>query len=148
MSSKSEPKRKKIEKKYLTRFQDNWLIRKEYSNWLTKSDTYNAKCILCSTKFTVQYDGEKAVKKHYNSKEHNEASFRKTKNQLLTNIFPSTSNPKPENLKVAAAELAQIYHGLNHHHSYLSIECGIKLNTELFKDSAVCAKFSCGRTKI
>lgn len=142
-----ESKKKKVGKKYLTKFQDNWLNRKEY-NWLSKIDLYNTKRTLCSTNFTVKYDGKKAVKTRYTSKDHSEVNLQKSKNQLLTNIFSSTSNPKPENLRVAAAELAQIYHGLNHHHSYLSMECGIKLNNDIFKDSAVCSKISCGRTKV
>lgn len=142
-----ESKKKKTEK-YFTKFQDNWLNRKEYKNWLSKIDTYTAKCTLCSTKFTVKYDGEKAVRKHCTSKEHGKANSQILTNQILTNIFPSTSNFKNENLKIAAAVVAQIYHGLSHHHSYLSIECGIKLNNEIFKDSAICSKISCGRTKV
>jgi len=144
-----ESKKKKIEKKqYLTKFQDNWFNQKEYNNWLIKIDMYTAKCTLCSTKFTIKYDGEKAVKKHCTSKQHRESSSQRLTNQIVTNFFPSTSNFKNENLKVAAAEVAQIYHGLNHHHSYLSTECGIKLNNDIFKNLAICSKIFCGRTKV
>lgn len=143
-----ETKRLKVVKKYATKFQDNWLRQKEYKEWLIQIDKYTAKCTWCSTTFTVKYDGEKAVKKHCSSKDHNEAKRYRVTNQLITNIFPSTSNLSHDNLRVAAAELAQIYHGLNHHHSYLSTECGILVNNLIFKDSPLCSKIHCGRTKI
>lgn len=50
-------------------------------------------------------------------------------------------------MKVAKAELVQIYHGVNHHHSYLSIDCGIKLCSKLYADSSIGRKQQCGRTK-
>jgi hypothetical protein len=39
-------------------------------------------------------------------------------------------------------ELAQVYHGVNHHHSYLSIDCGMKINSKLYSDSRIRKKKS------
>lgn len=40
-----------------------------------------------------------------------------------------------------------IYHGLRHHHSYLSTDCGIKLNAKIYSDSKLSKQVHCGRTK-
>lgn len=53
----------------------------------------------------------------------------------------------PEELKIAKAEIVQVYHGINHHHSYLSIDCGVKIASKLFTDSNIARKQQCGRTK-
>ncbi|CAD6244476.1 GSCOCG00013361001-RA-CDS, partial [Cotesia congregata] len=44
-------------------------------------------------------------------------------------------------------EVASVYHGLQHHHSYLSTDCGIKLSSKMFNDSMVSKEIRCGRTK-
>ena len=49
--------------------------------------------------------------------------------------------------KVAAAELAYVFHHVNHHHSYLSIDCGVNANKIIFSDSVITKKMSCGKTK-
>ena len=39
------------------------------------------------------------------------------------------------------------YHGIKHHPSYISQDCGNKLYSCVFSDSPVMTKISCGRTK-
>jgi hypothetical protein len=34
-----------------------------------------------------------------------------------------------------------------HHHSYVSQDCGMKLNSKLYTDSKLAEKMRCGRTK-
>lgn len=53
----------------------------------------------------------------------------------------------PEEDRVAVAELCSVYHGVCHGHSYLSTDCGIKVNAKIFHDSSVASKVSCARTK-
>lgn len=36
---------------------------------------------------------------------------------------------------------------MNHHHSYNSADCEMKLDLVLFPDSAIAKKMACGRTK-
>ena len=45
------------------------------------------------------------------------------------------------------AELVSTYHGVIHHRSFVSQDCGNKLLAKLCSDSAVASKLSCGRTK-
>jgi hypothetical protein len=61
----------------------------------------------------------------------NIASLTKTiaGNQLLTAFVPKKNTS--EELKVSMTELAQVYHGVNHHYSYLSTDCGMKTNSKL-----------------
>lgn len=66
-------------------------------------------------------------------------------NQLLTIFIPQENSA--ENFKVAIAEMSQIYHSVSHHHSYLSMDCGIKLNSKIYDDSKLSKKIHCGRTK-
>jgi len=67
------------------------------------------------------------------------------KNYLLTTFIPITNTS--EDFRIAMIELIQVYHGINHHHSYVSIDCGMKINSLLYCDSIIGKKVHCGRTK-
>lgn len=82
-----EPARKK--KSYFVHFQDNWMNIEIYKKWLIKLDDFTAQCSKCNVKFTVKHDGEKAVKKHYNSENHKKTSNTIATNSLLTEFMPS-----------------------------------------------------------
>lgn len=132
-------------KNYYCSFQDSWREKDQYKNWLLKNDKVSAKCKICSVTFTIKHDGEKAVRAHSNSKKHKEMSKTVSSNQLLSNMFVKKGSN--EEFEVAAAEVAQVYHGVCHHHSYLSMDCGIKLNSAIYCDSKLSTKIRCGRTK-
>lgn len=80
-----------------------------------------------------------------NSKGHSSAVSTLSKNKLLTAFLPKKESAE-ENY-VTIIEVAQIYHAVNHHHSYLSTDCGIKLNSHVYRDSHLAKKVHCGRTK-
>jgi hypothetical protein len=49
---------------------------------------------------------------------------------------------------VSCAELVLTYHGVKHHHSYLSQDCGNSLlSRSVFTDYKLASKIHCGRTK-
>ena len=50
-------------------------------------------------------------------------------------------------MKVAAAELCKVYHGVKHHHSYRSVDCGTKIDREVFSDSNIAKNVKCAKTK-
>ena len=57
---------------------------------------------------------------------------------------------RPESVEsylVIATELTATYHGIKHHHSYNSQDCGNKLSNIMFSDSSIAKKIACGRTK-
>jgi hypothetical protein len=66
-------------------------------------------------------------------------------NQFLTAFIPKKNTS--EQLKVSMIKLAQVYHGVNHHYSYLSIDCGMKINSKLYSDSIIGKEVLCGRKK-
>jgi hypothetical protein len=84
------------------------------------------------------------VKTHLKSNKDKSLTKTITGNQLLTAFIPKKITF--EELKVSMIELAQVYHGVNHHHSCLSIDCGLKINSKLYSDSIIGKKIHCGRT--
>jgi hypothetical protein len=64
---------------------------------------------------------------------------------LLSSFISSSRDTNAD--KVIAAELSQVYHAVQHEHSYRSLDCGIKLNSSINSDSEISKKVSCGRTK-
>ncbi|KAL4104819.1 hypothetical protein QTP88_020095 [Uroleucon formosanum] len=132
-------------KKYETKFKESWLINEKYKKWLVKIDEKKAKCSFCNVNFTVKWDGEKALTTHLNSENHKKTTQNLQRNSLMTTFM--TKRNSSDELKVAIIEIASIYHAINHHHSYLSMDCGIKLNTSLYGDSVMAKKVHCGRTK-
>lgn len=46
-------------------FNDEWLNNQIFSDWIAEHNNPNkARCTLCRTVFSVEYDGVKAVKTH------------------------------------------------------------------------------------
>ena len=43
----------------------------------------------------------------------------------------------PEDDKISAAELCKVYHAVKHHQSYRSVDCGVKVDREIFSDSSI-----------
>ena len=64
----------------------------------------------------------------------------------LFQVFFVKKNTAEEN-KVVLSELVATYHGVVHHHSCASQDCGNKLLSKLCPDSSIASKISCGRTK-
>lgn len=63
------------------------------------------------------------------------------------NSFVTIINAKQAE-KVTVSELCLTYHTINHHLSYNSMDCNIKLIKNLFNDSKICQGVQCGRTKM
>lgn len=146
ISKGSESDQKLVPKrKYSAVYQSSWEKNSLYNGWLVKVDDFTAKCSICYITFTVKHDGEKALKTHLNSKKHISNVSSLKKNILLTAFVPK-KNIAEEN-SISIIEVGQVYHSVNHHHSYLSTDCGIKLNAVLYKDSCFAKKVHCGRTK-
>lgn len=128
-------------------FNDEWLKDQIFSDWIAKhNDPNKARCILCQTVFSVKYDGVKAVKTHQESKKHEESVKSKHKSSTIKQFFP-TKNCKDED-KIAAIEISKCFHIVKHHHSYLSSDCGVKLESKHFSDSTIANKIHLGRTKM
>ena len=142
--AQTPPKKKvKLAKRYCV-FRSEWL-KEEGMSWLSKVDDFTGNCTLCRQSFSVKYDGKFAVSSHAKSQKHKRNITLQKENTTLSAFFVKT-NSNEEQL-VILAELVSTYHGVIHHHSYASQDCGNKLLKKLCPDSAVASKLSCGRTK-
>jgi hypothetical protein len=137
------PKRKK---KFLTRFQENWLKDEEFNKWLNKTDEYTAHCGICGKDITIKYEGINALNKHKDSESHKKKSNAVKMSQCLTTFITKTTEKESE--ESAISELCITYHNVCHHLSYRSMDCGVKLMKNLFKDSNICQSIQLGRTKM
>ena len=136
-----------MKRRYQSSFREEWLQDENYKEWLQKvdSDECMCKCRICSISFTVKYDGVKAVNKHLQSERHKTNIITQKQNQSLLKFLPKQFSAEDD--KITAAELTLTYHGVKHHHSYNSQDCGNKLYPHVFRDSSVATKVKCGRTK-
>ena len=144
MSHEEGPSFKKTKKNYDCYFNMEWIQDPEFKGWLVKEGN-SAKCNICNITFLIKHDGLKAVKAHSASKNHREKQNSANKNKVITNFF--TTKSSSEQILIARAETALVYHSIMHHHSYRSTDCGTKLASKIFYDSKVANKIRCGRTK-
>lgn len=63
----------------------------------------------------------------------------------MRTFFREVSSPLDD--KITAAELCKVYHDVKHHQSYRSVDCGVKVDREIFSDSPTAKGMTCGRTK-
>jgi len=136
---------KKSKKRYCT-FQDIWLKNNEYKDWLRKVDDFRVKCTTCLTEFTIKYEGVTAINAHLNSKTHSSKVNAIKMSSALKSFI--NNNDSKESDSIALSEICLTYHTINHHLSYLSNDCGIKLIQQLFYDSKIAKRIHCGRTKM
>jgi hypothetical protein len=139
----SSPKKKKL---YWTRFQDNWLEKSDFKEWLVKRDEFTAGCRYCNINLTVKYNGIAALNDHNETKSHKTKTCSAKMSQSI-NAFVSTIN-KQQTDWVTVSELCLTYHTINHYLSYNSMDCNVKLIKNLFKDSKIAQTLQCGRTKM
>lgn len=129
-------------KTYYCSFNDKWTS--EY-DWVRKESGFVAFCKWCNLTFTVKHDGKKALSRHAISTKHQSFASAKSKNEMMEKFFSKVNSSEQE--QVAAVELANIFHSVVRHHSYNSLDCGIKLMCNCFNDCKLSTKIHCGQTK-
>uniref|UniRef100_A0A8C6NU33 Uncharacterized protein n=1 Tax=Nothobranchius furzeri TaxID=105023 RepID=A0A8C6NU33_NOTFU len=130
------PKRK-------TTFNPEWT--KEYG-FIAKSrkDDCHAYCTVCRCDVDVSSKGRGALDRHASTEKHRSNNQSAGTSSLLSFFREATS---PQDDKISAAELCKVYHAVKHHQSYRSVDCGIKVDREVYSDSAVAKGVTCGKTK-
>lgn len=136
-------------KRGLCVFNDAWLSMDSYKEWLgrVKNKNDSAFCAVCRKEFVIKYRGLKAIESHSESQNHIKNIRESTSSNLISNFFGNKNADSKQAFKTIRAELALTFHGVKHHHSYLSQDCGNKLNKSIFKDSEIVHHFNLGRTK-
>uniref|UniRef100_H2ZSI9 Uncharacterized protein n=1 Tax=Latimeria chalumnae TaxID=7897 RepID=H2ZSI9_LATCH len=110
-----------------------------------RENSTNAKCKQCIAAFTVKWDGAKAVKSHEKSTSHQQKTKIVTQNAVLDKFTVRSGSSEED--KVTLAEVVNVFHSIQHHHSYLSMDCGLKPAHKMFPDSNIAIKTSCGKAK-
>ena len=130
------PKRK-------TSFNPEW--SKEHG-FITKSrkDDFHAFCTLCRCDVDVSSKGKGAIDRHASTDKHKSNNQGAGASSLLS-FFREASSPQDD--KISAAELCKVYHAVKHHQSYRSVDCGIKVDREIYNDSSIAKGVTCGKTK-
>lgn len=139
------PPKKKLKVKRTCSFQNNYLNDPLFKDWLMKirEDTTKAKCRYCNCTFSIKSEGRSSLTKHMATQKHKTNKDTIDKNKTLEIFSAKSSKTANESI---IKEICLIYHGVIHHHSYRSQECGIKLWNHL----SSCDKndaMRCGRTK-
>ncbi|KAJ3652186.1 hypothetical protein Zmor_018173 [Zophobas morio] len=129
-------------------FKEEWRKNEDFATWLASHDADKnmAKCIVRKIAFNVKYDGIKAVKQHSKGSKHISALKSRNMSTAITKLF-ATDNSK-DSEKVTIAEISKTFHTVKHGLSYLSSDCGNKLDGRIYTDSAIASKIHLGRTKM
>uniref|UniRef100_A0A8C5GAZ7 Uncharacterized protein n=1 Tax=Gouania willdenowi TaxID=441366 RepID=A0A8C5GAZ7_GOUWI len=125
------PKRK-------TTFNPEWT--KEYG-FISKSrkDDCHAYCTLCRCDVDVSSKGKGA------STDKHKSNNQSAGTSSLFSFFREVTSPQDD--KISAAELCKVYHTVKHHQSYRSVDCGIKVDREIYNNSTIAKGVTCGKTK-
>lgn len=116
-----------------TKFNPEWLVREEFKEWLRQISPYEFRCLFCNSTRSVKDDGIRAVRKHSETASHQSA----VKSRGLMKGNPGmkgylTTPGSTEERAIAIAECVEAYHSVKHHHSYRSLDCGIKASKNVF----------------
>lgn len=144
--NKTPPKPKQKKAKRDCKFQDSWLNNKEFEKFIKKIDgqPHLAFCKYCNATISVRLDGVRSLTNHMKTKKHKEKLSVITTSNIVNNFFPKKDSI---NFNVTKAELVFTYHGVKHHQSYLSQDCGNKLQKVIYSNCEIANKIKCGRTK-
>lgn len=93
----------------------------------------------------VSTKGKGAIEKHASTDKH-KSHRRAAGTSSLKSFFREATSPQDD--KISAAELFKVYHAVKHHQSYRSVDCGVKVDREIFSDSSTAKGMTCGKTKV
>lgn len=100
-------------------------------------------CILCKREFSIAHGGNTDCRQHSCTEGHKRKE-RDVKTSSNLHLFFGNSS---KDFKNVAGELALVFHTVKHNIGYRSMDCANKLSKDIFHDSNLAKKMSCGRTK-
>ena len=105
------------------------------------------KMIIMLTVLCAPHGGKNDIKKHTNTATH-KASVHQSASKMQKKVSSYfTSDGSIEQEKVISAEVSFVFHSVKCSHSYVSVDCCSRLFLQLFPDSKISRKYSCGRRK-
>lgn len=137
-------------KRYKQKFREEWLLNKEYCDWLRKDnrDLSKAICNVCNTSFSAEISVIKRHKegtKHVSNLKRCSASTSK-KQQSIISAFKSTPTNEKQLLKTSEIKLAAFV--AEHKLSHNVVNHLTDLLPKLFPDSQIAKDIRLKRTKV
>ncbi|CAG5001997.1 unnamed protein product [Parnassius apollo] len=137
-------------KRYKQKFREEWLLNKEYSDWLRKDnrDLSKAVCNVCNTSFSAEISVIKHHKegtKHVNNLKRCSASTSK-KQQSIVSVFKSMPTNEKQLVKTSEIKLAAFV--AEHKVSHNVMNHLADLLPKLFPDSQIAKDIRLKRTKV
>lgn len=110
----------------------------------SRKDDFHVFCTYCHCDVEIGSKGKSAIERHAASNKH-KLNARSIGTSSLTKFLPAARSPADD--KILAAELCKVYHAVKHHQSYRSVDCGVKMDKEIYGDSTIAKGVTCGKTK-
>ncbi|XP_077970888.1 uncharacterized protein LOC144425234 [Styela clava] len=124
-------------------------MREKHPCFRKSRNDYGAECLVCESGtyiyISVVHNGNGDLNTHLQSEKHRKAVRVAVASTKMTKYFV-TAGSKCED-EITAAEGTLAFHAVDHHHSFLSMDCTSVLLENIFPDSNVAKKFSSDRTK-
>lgn len=109
-------------------------------NFIAKFDETHARCVICSSKFSISHGGRADIVKHKNTQSHKTALEAYDSTKKVSDYF--SRKQTEEEIKVAAQEALIAYHTARHNLSFRSNDCLSKIIKCVFE-----TKYGMARTK-
>ena len=117
-------------------------MHKKYPCFRKNRNDYEAECLVCKsgTYISVVPKGNGYLSTDLQLEQHRKAVRGAVASTKMTNYFV-TAGSKCED-EITAAEVTLAFHSVNHHHSFLSMDCISVLLKKIFPDCNVAKTFS------
>ncbi|CAF1685428.1 unnamed protein product, partial [Rotaria sp. Silwood1] len=133
--------------KRLSVFKKQWIKDSKYAGFLQecKTSPYLAHCSICKSDFSIGNGGTYLINRHLEQATHKRLVEVQTKEKSRS--MDDFVTPSSVLTKLTAAELAFVYHGVHHGHSYVSQSCTVDLVKKVFHESIIGQNITCSKTK-
>ncbi|CAF5037864.1 unnamed protein product, partial [Rotaria sp. Silwood1] len=133
--------------KRLSVFKKQWIKDSKYAGFLQecKTSPYLAHCSICKSDFSIGNGGTYLINRHLEQAIHKRLVEVQTKEKSRS--MDDFVTPSSVLTKLTAAELAFVYHGVHHGHSYVSQSCTVDLVKKVFHESIIGQNITCSKTK-
>lgn len=117
---------------------------KEFPSFKRGRTANDVFCNLCNCYISIANKGKLDITEHISTTKHKK-NIESTSG--ISNILQKFITSESDSKYIRAAEGTIAYHTIKHHQSFKSHDCSVALYKTLFKDSTICQKLACGRTK-
>ncbi|XP_064110007.1 uncharacterized protein LOC135217900 [Macrobrachium nipponense] len=110
----------------------------------SRNGYYYALCTVCHCDMDIGGTGKIAIERQAASAKHKTNTRSAGTLSVLSYFCPSRLS---QDDKIMAADLCKVFHAVKHYQSYRSVDCGVKVDKEIYSDSLIVKGATCGKTK-